>query len=112
MGELVDQIQLRVAAEDRGSVHLLELRVTVGDATSWNHLEAISLGQRFATSVRFEVADHDVPPGLCLGLSFLEHPVGLADARGHPKKDPVAASPGLLDRHAGDTQPRKTRSAH
>ena len=92
VGELVDQTQLGAAAQDRRQVHLLKLGVAVGDPPARDLLEVARLGERLDPAVGLEVADHDVAAGLGLGLGLLEHPVGLADAGGHPEEDLVAAA--------------------
>ena len=92
VGELVDERELRRAADDRVDVHLLELERPVLRAQPRNDLEALGEGRRLGAVVRLEVADHDVPPLLLRLPAFEEHPVRLADARRHPEEDPVMAA--------------------
>jgi len=42
--------------------------------------------------VRLQVADHHIAAAIGLGLTLLEHPVGLADAGGHAEEDLVVAA--------------------
>ncbi len=88
--ELVDQAQLRRPGEDRRQVHLLQRHVPVDDAPPRHDLEPGRLRGGVGAAVRLEVADHDVAPVLGLGLPLLQHPVGLADARGHAEEHLVA----------------------
>ena len=90
--ELVDQRQLGRPLEDRRQVHLLEHRVAVGHPPARQPLEPLRLRLGLGAAVGLEVGDHHVAPGPLLGLSLLQHAVGLADPRRHAEEDLVAAA--------------------
>jgi hypothetical protein len=92
--ELVDQRELRPAAEDSRKVHLLEHRLPVGHAPARDGLEPLSLGEGVHAPVRLYVADDDVTSVLGLRLALAQHLVGLADAGGHPEEDLVVPVTG------------------
>ena len=91
VGELVDQRQLGRAADDGVDVHLLELETAVARAQPGDDLESFGERARLGPVVRLEVADDDVAAVVLRLAALLEHPVGLADAGGHPEQDPVVA---------------------
>ena len=66
--ELVDQAQLGRAREDRRQVHLLEHRLAVADAPARDHRQALGERGGLGAPVGLEQADHDVAPGLLLGV--------------------------------------------
>src|SRR5258706_11614260 len=48
-----------------------------------DHLEVADARRRVGATVRLDVADHDVDALAPHGVRIVEHPNGLADARGH-----------------------------
>jgi hypothetical protein len=104
--ELVDQDQLGRAREDRRQVHLLDRRAAVLDAAAGEHLEPRDQRRGLRPPVRLHEADDDVAAGFRLRLALLQHPVRLADARGHAEEDLVAAALRIGIRHRGDCGPR------
>ncbi len=95
VGQLVDQRQLGRAGQQRRQVHLLEVGVAVGDAAPRNRLQALGQGRGLRPLVGLHVADRHVAPGLLLGMSLLQHPVGLADPGRHADEDlEVSSSSG------------------
>ena len=90
--ELVDQGELRYSADQPGEVHLLKDRVPVGNPAPRQELQTVRLLDGLLATVRLQISDHHVPPGLGLGSSLLKHPVGLPDAGGHPQEDLEAAA--------------------
>jgi hypothetical protein len=98
MRKLIDQGELGAAFEERREIHLLELRIAVGDAPARDRLESLGLGHGLQASVRFQVPDHDVASVLGLRLALAQHLVGLADAGCHPQEDLVVALIGHAPR--------------
>ena len=94
--ELVDQAQLGFAREHRRQVHLLQRRPPVDDAPAGNDLQSLGLRDGLRPPVGLEVADDNIAPVLGLGGALLQHPVGLADPRGHPDED--LQVPAISDR--------------
>ena len=83
------------------TIHLLELERTVLRAQPRHDLEPVGERSRLGALVRLEVADHDVLPLLLRLAALEEHPVRLADARGHPEQDPIVASCHALTLRTG-----------
>src|SRR5262249_41041565 len=71
--------------------HLLDDRLADRHMAAAHHLQAARLGARLLALVRLQVADRDIAAGVGFGLALLQHPVGLADPRGHAEEDLVAA---------------------
>ena len=92
MGELVDEAELGGAAQDRQAVHLVERDVAIASRGGGAPPPGRPPAPRSRAGVRLEVADHDVPAGLRLGLALLQHPVGLPDAGGHAQEDLVVTA--------------------
>ena len=92
LGELVDQAELGRALEYGRQVHLVDVRSAVLDLAAGQSLEPLGLRLGLGPRVRLEVADQDITAGGTLGSSFLEHPVGLADAGRHAQEDLVMAA--------------------
>ena len=67
-------------------VHLLENGVPVLNFATRNELEIAHLLAGLLAPVRLQVADNDIAPVICLGSPLLQHPIRLADARGHPEE--------------------------
>ena len=92
MRQLVHEGELRPAGDDGVDVHLGEVEVSVLAPQPRHLLDAVREGRGLGPVVRLEVADHDVTAVVLRLAPFLEHPVGLADPRGHAEQDPVVAA--------------------
>ena len=87
--ELVDQADLRRAAQDRGQVHLLDDRALEGDAPARDQLEPVGQSGRLGPPVGLQQADRDILAFGGHGVALLEHAAGLADADRHAQEDLV-----------------------
>ena len=96
VGQLVDQGDRRVAGDHRVGVHLLDDDVAVGDAATRDDLQALDEGRRVGPAVGLDEADDHVGPASLAAVALLQHPEGLADARGHPEVDAEATASGPL----------------
>ena len=93
MGQLVDQGELGLAAQDGRKVHVAEVGAPVGDAPLRHHRQPLGQRLRLLAPVGLEQPDDHVAPGLLLGVTLEQHAVGLADPRGHAQVDRVVAAP-------------------
>jgi hypothetical protein len=105
--ELVDEDQLGHTRQNRREVHLLERRAPVLDPAAGDDLEALDQPPGARAPVGLDDPHGHVAAGVRLGVALLEHPVRLADARGHPEEDLVAARHG----HTLRQSPRQDGSA-
>ena len=94
VGQLVDQRDDGIAFQDGVGIHLLDDDVAVFDAPARDDLQAGEQLFRVRSSVRLDVADDDVGAAREPTVAFIEHAIGLADARGHAQVDaqPAAAA--------------------
>ena len=56
-----------------------------------NPFEALGLGGGIGAAMGLEHTDHHIGAGATEFLALLEHPIGLADPRGHADEELVAA---------------------
>ena len=98
VGELVDQHELRPAADDGLQVHFREMRAAVVDGFARHEVQAGEQRLGFDASVGFDHADDQIGAAGALLLPGPEHGVGLADPRAHAEEDLQvgALRPGLL----------------
>jgi hypothetical protein len=92
VGELVDQAQLRRAAQDRRQVHLLQRGLAVAHAPAGQDRRPVGQAAGLGPAVRLEQADHHVSTRLQLRATLQQHAVGLADPCSHPDEDLQAPS--------------------
>src|SRR5579872_1137254 len=65
---------------DSFGIHLFKSCAAIVDLLSWDHFQALALGNRLLAAMGFKVTDnHVLPPGF-KGLRVFQHLVSLADA--------------------------------
>ncbi len=91
MGQLVDQGDLRLSAQHRVEVHLVQAPSPVVDGLAEDDLEAVDQLLGVVPPVALDEPGDDVgaPPAPAVALA--EHGVGLADARGRAQVDAEGA---------------------
>jgi hypothetical protein len=93
VGELVDERELRRAAQERREVHVPELGAAVVDAPPRHRRQSLGKCRRVLAPVRLDQPDDHVTARLELGVALLQHAVGLAHPGRHAEEDRVAPSP-------------------
>ena len=87
VGQLVDQCDCGPAGEHGIEIHLCERRIAVADLHAWDDLELANLLPGLSALVVLDVADDHVAAAFCSAAAFVEHRVGLADARRRAQVD-------------------------
>jgi hypothetical protein len=103
VGELVDQGDLRVPAQDRVQVHLLQHAAPVLDLLAGHDLQVADHRLGPLAAVGFDEPDDHVGAPVPPAAALVEHGVGLADARGGAEVDAEVA--GRLDHAVGAGAP-------
>ena len=98
VGQLVDEDEVGMAAQDGVHVHLGELAAAVLDRPARHDLEVADLIGGALAAVCLDESDDDIGAALAAAASLVEHGERLADARRRPQVDPQGSSPAARSR--------------
>src|ERR1019366_501842 len=93
VGQLINQGDGRMPGDDRRGIHLLDLDALVLEPDPGHDLEALEQGLGAWPTVDFDIAHDHIGPALEAPVTFLEHPVRLADSRRHTQ---IQAEPAMV----------------
>ena len=101
VGQFVHEDERGLALQGCLQVELLQLGAPVGEDLPGQHRDPLGQGDGVPAAVGLHHPGHHVHPLVLADAGFLEHGVGLADARGHAEEylQPGALGAGLLLLH-------------
>ena len=93
VGQFVDEGDIGMPRLDRVDIEFAQCDIAVTQGAEGDDGQAVRLSRGGCTPMGLEDADDDVPPVRAEAASFLEHLVGLADARGGAEEHPHPTPP-------------------